>query len=224
MHTADDSNVVRNTFSTAPAWAPKPHTAKIQPLRFRQPASAMVLALAAGLFSMAAAAPNPVFAPKLTLSCLNLHFNADNSADLTCKLQHTASGTSPAIRNVILNVAAPNGAFSQYKGDDLLVGATDTISLHFLPNSYRNFNQYWAVGTADDAIFGNIISQFIPGRTGQNVFSNSLLLRDPQQPPQFDMLAICSMEAFFPPGFKFSGCRRYQYPRRRYPSSGPRSE
>jgi hypothetical protein len=80
----------------------------------------MVLALAAGLFSTAAAAPNPVFAPKLT-SCLNLHFNADNSADLTCKLQHTASGTSPAIRNVILNVAAPNGAFSHYKGDDLLV-------------------------------------------------------------------------------------------------------
>jgi hypothetical protein len=163
-----------------------------------QAAMAIVVAGTACLFTgIAAAGPNPVFAPKLTLSCLSLHFYANNSADLTCKIQDTASGTSPAIQKVVLNLYANNGGFSQYTGGDLTVGNTDQINLHFAPNTYKIFTSYQAFGVANDAIFGDTL---VPG---EPVWSNSLKLTDPMQPPQFDQLGLCTMETFFPPNLNF---------------------
>ena len=179
--------------------------------------TALLLVAAPFAFPAAATvAADPVHAPQLTVSCLDIHFNGDKSVDLTCKIQNTETGLGPVIKGVALRDWR-GSSLASYPAGDIADGGIAKVSLHYLPNQYQswakvpnfpNFHHFDATGIANDAMFGNTISHFFPGITGQNVNSNALVSNDPQQPPQFWMPGGCTYEAMLsqtPLNFPYSG-------------------
>jgi N-acyl-D-amino-acid deacylase len=167
---------------------------KINAVLAGKAASAILLACAASLVTVPApSAINGVSAPRLLLTCLDFHQNADKSVVVTCTVTNTSStsgGQAPVIQKLSLLVGAsiyPMSPLNVSNGEKSYSG-----SLTFPPGTYQKGIIFAVEGVAADGIFGDTLG-FSPN--AQFVASNSVTVIDPTQPPQLYLPGNCTYEA-----------------------------
>src|SRR5215469_14882243 len=119
------------------------------------------LIIIAGVGTTLPAIAGIVDAPKLTLSCLQLHENSDMSVDLGCSVQNTATevqSVAPVIKGVQIQLNNfATGGVEFFLIGDLSPAQIGKTTLHFPPNIYTGEDLgFVALGVANDALFGNV--------------------------------------------------------------------